>query len=251
MKTVTRNGRPKTNGRAKSRTIIPRAIAAIAPDGNLTPRQRRRFMIEMVKRRVRPGSGSSLDFLRERTAMHNWPDLREILKDFRWVVVGGVATRAYMPERATGDMDILVRARDGKEVIEHFKRAGYQVLSRLGVPGYLLRAPNGVKLDVIFGNYPWIDKSLAQPRLDPAGYPTIPLPYLVLMRLDAQRAQDWADVSRMIAQASEDDRRKTRRILAKYRPEDLDDLESLIFFGEKELELPGGEKRRPKRKSKK
>ncbi len=180
--------------------------------------------------------------------MREWPDLREILNDIPWVLVGGVATRAYMPERATGDIDILVHARDGKAVIERLQLSGYKVLSRLAVPGYLLRAPSGVKLDVIFGSSPWIDKALAHPQHDPARYPTIPLPYLVLMKLAAQRVQDWADVSRMIAQASEQERQEVRRVLAKYSPEDLDDLESLIFIGEKELELPP--KVKPQAKSK-
>ena len=40
--------------------------------------------------------------------MNPWPDLRQVLTGIPWVVVGGVATRAYMPERATKDLDILV-----------------------------------------------------------------------------------------------------------------------------------------------
>ena len=88
--------------------FIPAAIARIAPDGNLSARQKRRFMINMLKRRMHPGAGSSKDFLRRRTAMNPWPDLRLILQGIDWVIVGGVATRAYMPERMTRDLDILV-----------------------------------------------------------------------------------------------------------------------------------------------
>ena len=89
-------------------THIPPAIAKIAPDGNLTPRQKRHFMINMLKRRVRSGTGSSQEFLHRRTAMNSWPDLRPILNGIKWVIVGGVATRVYMPERMTKDLDILV-----------------------------------------------------------------------------------------------------------------------------------------------
>ena len=45
--------------------------------------------------------------------MITWPDLRIVLQGIRWAVVGAVATRAYMPERMTRDLDILVHYRDG------------------------------------------------------------------------------------------------------------------------------------------
>lgn len=217
---------------------VPPAIARIAPDGNLTPRQKRRFMIEMVKRRVRPGTGSSHEFMRRRTAMHPWPDLRPILEGIDWVLIGGVATRAYMPERATKDMDILVHRRDGDEVIRRLQRAGYKAVSQLTVPGYLLHSPEGVELDVLFGNSPWLEEALKNRNYDPAGYPVISLPYLVLMKLTAQRVQDWADVSRMLGWASDAELDSVRAVVARYSPEDTEDLESLIFLGRKEQEMP-------------
>ena len=95
---------------------IPPAIAAVAPDGRLTPTQRRRILIEICRRRIRPGTGSGTEFLNRRTAMNPWPDLRPILHGIPWAIVGAVATRAYMPERATKDLDILVRRDDGGAV---------------------------------------------------------------------------------------------------------------------------------------
>ena len=59
---------------------IPPAIAAIAPDGKLTPRQRRHFMIGMSLRRQKPGTGSAHSFMIKRTADIHWPDLREIFE---------------------------------------------------------------------------------------------------------------------------------------------------------------------------
>ena len=88
---------------------LPPAIAAVAPDGRLTPVMRRRILIDIARRRIRPGTGSAPEFLRRRTAMNPWPDLRPVLTGIPWVVVGAVATRAYMPERATKDLDILDR----------------------------------------------------------------------------------------------------------------------------------------------
>jgi hypothetical protein len=90
-------------------------------------------MIDFCRRRIQPGTGSAPEFLQRRTAMNPWPDLRPILKGIPWVVVGAVATRAYMPERATKDLDILVRASDGDEVQKRLEAAGYCHLSSLAM----------------------------------------------------------------------------------------------------------------------
>jgi len=170
--------------------------------------------------------------------MNPWPDLRPILKGIDWAIVDGVATRAYMPERMTKDMDILVDQRDGETVIKRLKGAGYRIGSELAIPGYLLHAPDETELDVIFGSYPWLKKALQDTGQDPAGYPVIRLPYLTLMKLQAQRSQDWADVSRMLGWADDADLDEVRAVVQEYAPEDVDDLESLIFIGKREQELP-------------
>src|SRR5262249_49779663 len=157
------------------------------------PRQKRRFMIDMMRRRIRPGAGSGIEFLRRRTAEIPWPDLRPILHGIDWVLIGGVATRAYMPERETKDMDVLVHRADGDEVLRRLVHAGYKVISALAVPGALLRSPEGVNVDVLFGDQRWLGEALGQPAYDPAGYPVIALPYLALMMLAAQYVQEWAD----------------------------------------------------------
>jgi len=217
---------------------VPPAIAKIAPDGNLTPRQKRRFMIDMLKRRVRAGTGSSLEFMRRRTAMNPWPDLRPILQGIDWLIIGGVATRAYMPERMTRDMDILVHHSKGNAAISRLQEAGYQILGQLSIPGYSLRSPEGTEVDVIFGKDAWLIEALAHPKRDAAGYPVIDLPYLILLKMTAQRAQDWADVSRMLGLASDAELDEVRAAVARYSPEDSEDLESLIFIGKKEQETP-------------
>ncbi|MEW6401737.1 MAG: hypothetical protein AB1649_08055 [Chloroflexota bacterium] len=218
---------------------VPPAIARIAPDGNLTPRQKRRFMIDMLKRRVRPGAGSSVEFMRRRTAMILWPDLRPNLREIHWAIIGGVATRAYMPERMTKDLNILVHRKDGDAVIAKLTKAGYRVEARLAIPGYLVISPEGVEVDVIFGDHPCLKKALAHPAKDPTGYPVLAMPYLILLKMSAQRAQDWADASRILGWASEAELNAVRKVVARYSPEDSEDLESLIFIGRKEQESGG------------
>ena len=214
---------------------IPPAIAAVAPDGQLTPTQRRRILIDICRRRIRPGTGSSLESLRRRTAMNPWPDLRPVLQSIPWVVVGAVATRAYMPERATKDLDILVRHEDGDEVWERLEAAGYTFITHLAVPGFLVHSPEGVEVDVVLGDYPWLDEALAHPRQDPAGFPVLDLPYLVLMKLIASRLQDVADLSRMLGLASDEELAAVRAVVARYAPTEMDDLESLIYLGRFEM----------------
>jgi hypothetical protein len=217
---------------------LPPAIAAIAPDGKLTPRQVRRLLIEMSLRKQKPGTGSAHEFLRRRTAVNPWPDLREILRGIDWVLIGGVATRAYMAERMTKDMDVLVQHTDGDETIARLERAGYKVVSSLAVPGRLLRSPDGVEVVVLFGKQKWLREALAHPEKDPADYPVLGFPYLVLMKLAAARPQDWADVSRMAGVATDEQLDRARMIVARYSPEDSADLESLIILGRREMETP-------------
>lgn len=210
---------------------VPVAIAAVTPGGNLTPAVRRRMLIEMCRRRARPGTGSSAQLLEQRTAMHPWPDLRALLKGIPWVIVGAVATRAYMPERATRDLDILVRKADNERVLERLKSAGYRLVSPLAVPGFLLQSPEGIEVDVILGDFPWIEEALAHPRYDAAGYPVLDLPYLVLMKMASSRVQDIADIARMLGLASDEEVDRVREVVARYAPEEAEDLESLIYLG--------------------
>ncbi len=170
--------------------------------------------------------------------MNPWPDLRPILKGIQWALIGGVATRAYMAERLTKDMDIIVHERDGEVTVKKLQQAGYHIVSQLTVPGYLMLAPDGTELDVLFGKYRWLKDALAHPKEDPAGYPVVAMPYLIILKLAAQRPQDWADVSRMLGWASDEDLDEVRAAVKKYSPEDVEDLESLIYLGKKEQEIP-------------
>ena len=165
-----------------------------------------------------------------------WPDLRPVLQGIPWAVVGAVATRAYMPERATRDLDIVVRLGDRDAAQERLVKAGYQVAGRLAIPGFLIRSPEGTEIDIILGDYPWLDEALAHLRQDPAGYPILDLPYLVLMKLAASRVQDTADLSRMLGLASDDQLAQVRAVAARFAPDELEDLESLVYLGRIEMQ---------------
>lgn len=220
-------------------TPIPPVIAKIAPDGKLTPRQVRRLMIDMVMRKGKPGTGSGHDFMRRRTADIAWPDLREVLANVKWAIAGAVATRAYMPERMTQAMDVLVHPSDGDSVIKLLEGKGYSVVSPLRIEtGYSMLSPDGVRVNILHGNYVWLEEALMDVGQDPIGYPVLKLPYLVLMKMQSQRIWNMGDLGTMLGWASDADLEEVRKVVAEYAPEDSDDLESLIFIGKRERELP-------------
>lgn len=223
---------------AEDNRPIPPAVAALAPDGRLTPRQRRQLALGLALRRNKTGTGSAHTFMHQRTAFNAWPDLRAILQGFDWAVIGGVATRAYMPERATKDLDILVRWQEGEAVIQRLTQAGFKIVSRLAVPGYLLQSTDGVDVDVLFGRYRWLNEAFAALEQDPAGYPVIALPYLVLMKMEANRGRDLGDLTTMLGWASAEALAKVRQVVRRYSPQDESDLETLIYLGQREMEDP-------------
>jgi hypothetical protein len=87
---------------------------------------------------------------------------------------------------------------------------------------------------VLHGEQPWLNKALAQPSHDPAGFPVLPLPYLVLMKLNAGRTRDIGDVATMLGSADEHALDEVRKVVSRYSAADREDLESLIFLGRKE-----------------
>ena len=101
-----------------------------------------------------------------------------------------------------------------------------------------MRSPEGVQLDLIYGRYPWLDKALAHPHQDAAGYPVIGLPYLVLLKMWATRDQDWTDITRMLSTATDEQIAEVRKVVAQHSPEDSDDLETMIYLGKREMETP-------------
>jgi len=193
-----------------------------------------RDIIALALARARPGAGSSEAFTRRRTAVQHFPDLRAILEGIDWAAVGAVAARAYMPERATQDLDILVRAADEARVVTQLEAAGYAKVAELGIPGAAFARPDEPEVDVLYGDQPWLEEALAAPGQDAAGFPVLALPYLVLMKLAAGRVRDVADVATMLGWANDAALDAVRDAVDRYSPADANDLESLIYLGRRE-----------------
>ena len=96
-----------------------------------------------------------------------------------------------------------------------------------------MASSEGTPVDVVEMAEPWLAGALTEARrnLDAQGLPVLPLHYLVLMKFQAGRVQDLADVTRMLGQAGEDLLDSVRELFGQLLPEEMDDLESLIELG--------------------
>lgn len=194
-----------------------------------------RQIIGMALRRVREGGGSY-----GADTPGPWrqqaPDLNVWLAPVRFAIIGGLATRLYMPERMTLDVDVLIRIEDLDAAENALRKVGAQRLGALSIGGSSWRLPGGQPCDLIVCDEPWSDQALDQCRHGPDGLPYIDLPWLVLLKLVSSRTQDLADISRMLGLAETADRERVRAAIARYRPQDSADLDSLILLGRKEAD---------------
>jgi hypothetical protein len=170
--------------------------------------------------------------------MQQVPDLHSLLGAMPWALVGGVALRAYMPERATLDIDILIHERDALAARAAFLKAGYSFSGTLSIGGFTVQLGDESPIDVLTRNDSWLDAALAQPVQDRAGIPVLPRAYLILMKLQAGRTQDLADIQRLLALTSAPERASVRGIVERYSPELTEDFESLIMLADLEFGSP-------------
>ncbi|HEY6235321.1 MAG TPA: hypothetical protein VIW69_09500 [Candidatus Elarobacter sp.] len=130
--------------------------------------------------------------------------MESLFGDIPAAVVGGVATRAYSPERKTKDIDVLVDHARYDEAIAGLRQLGWRRDGELYFPNSLLGLygsawlRNGQKVDVLATDQPWAEEALAQRSYDQTGLRVIALPYLVLMKIDSARGIDQGDLTRML-----------------------------------------------------
>ena len=156
-------------------------------------------------------------------------DLRTILS-VPFVVMGGVATRLYAPERMTDNLDVLIEEKWAAKLAEELRSAGCCDVNQW-------QLPSGVRLRVLKSREEWAAEAIRQPTIGPDGLPVISLPYLILMKLRASRGIDIGDLTRILGAASEDDLDKSRAVIVAYQEDAVEDLESLIALGRLEYGL--------------
>ena len=161
-------------------------------------------------------------------------DLRQIIQ-VDYVIVGGVATRLYMPERMTDDLDILIHEDEAERAYQNLNEQMARRMGDLSIGGTSWELPDKTVLDIITSQREWVTIALRCPRMGADGQPVISLPYLVLMKLEASRMTDISDISRMLGQAGEVELNEVRKAIEIYDPNSLEDLESLIQLGKIEM----------------
>jgi hypothetical protein len=194
----------------------------------------RKKFIQLTLKRVKPGSGSNHEFLKTRTWRRQVTDLRELIQ-VDYVIVGGVATRLYMPERMTDDLDILIHEDEAERAYQNLHEQMARRMGDLSIGGTSWELPDKTILDIITSQREWVTTALRYPRMGADGQPVISLAYLVLMKLEASRTTDISDISRMLGLASEVELNEVRKTIEIYDPNSLEDLESLIQLGKIEM----------------
>jgi hypothetical protein len=169
------------------------------------------------------------------------PDFATILGTIPWVLVGGIAIRAYMPERTTLDVDIMIPETDEARARTAFIKAGYIITGDLSIGGFSIRradAEDSPPVDVLISEESWFEEALMHPSRDAAGLPVMPRPYLMLLKMEAGRSQDLVDVQRMLRDTPSSERSSTRALIARHAPEMVEDYDALIQLADIEFGPP-------------
>jgi hypothetical protein len=195
-------------------------------------------LLAMALRRAQPGTGSQLGKM-SKQPRHRFGFVRLWGTDVNYAVVGARAAALYMPPRHTQDLDVLLDAEALPRVQAALTTAGAIRLGPLAIGGETWRLAKGTELDIIVLDRPWVAAALAH-AVTRLGERYLALPYLALMKLEAGRTQDLADVARMLGYAAEADLAAVRAVVQRHRPGDLEDLEALIVLGRLECQTPGG-----------
>jgi hypothetical protein len=165
---------------------------------------RRRFYLDVGLRKRPMGSGSDMETLMQSERETLSIVMESLFGDIPAAVVGGVATRAYSPERKTQDIDVLVDHDRYQEALQRLRDQGWRRIRDLVFTAGLLGlygsawTKDGTKLDVLATEQRWSEEALSDRSYDQTGLRVIALPYLVMMKIDSARGIDQGDLTRML-----------------------------------------------------
>lgn len=168
-----------------------------------------------------------------------WSEVEHALHGIPYAVAGAVATNAYAPERLTQDIDIVVLTGTTAVAEAALRDAGWRMVGSLSlIEGTSWKDAAGHDLDVIALAEPWAVEGVnAAQDNRVVGMPTLPLPYLVLMKMQAARTTDLGDVSRMLGREDDAHVEVARGVVKRFgNADDVADFEQLVRMGRLERE---------------
>ncbi len=195
--------------------------------------------------RKRPsGGGSNFAFLMAlpRTPLPMKPE--EIFEDVAFVVIGGVATRAYAPERSTKDIDFMVEHDRFQDATTQLRTHGFTKVTELFFPNTTLGlhgeawTKDSLEIDIMSSPQEWCKKAFGGRVEDETGLRVIPLPYLVLMKFDSARGIDQGDLTRMLGPLDDEKIEQIVRVVERYSgdPGAGDEIRQYALLGRWELQ---------------
>lgn len=125
----------------------------------------------------------------------------------------------------TDDVDVLVAPENLQNAIRQLQ---LQQVAPFRTGGYTGITPAGLRIDLVSPNQPWVESAIANPISTPHG-PMVSGPNLVISKLwDSRGSQDETDVLGVLGRMGDAELNATRQLVARFLPNDVDDLESLI-----------------------
>jgi hypothetical protein len=207
---------------------------------------RRRFYLDVGLRKRPLGSGSNMDTLMQ-SERETLPIVMEsMFGEIPAAVVGGIATRAYSPERKTQDIDVLVAHARHAEAATRLESLRWRNDGELFFPNGLLGLygtawlKDEQKLDLMSTDQPWAEEALAQFCYDQTGLRVIGLPYLVLMKIDSARGIDQGDLTRMLGLLDEEGVERVVDVVRRHYgdPHGVEDVRQYAMLGKLEYWTP-------------
>jgi hypothetical protein len=118
-----------------------------------------------------------------------------ILRDAKvpFAVAGGFAVIEHGYERFTKDVDLLVRADDLIRAMDTLRAAGFRG-QRTPIGARMRDERTAVIVDLVGTAFDADERALARSRRARQRLPVIPMEHLILMKLEAGRSQDDADI---------------------------------------------------------
>jgi hypothetical protein len=209
---------------------------------------RRRFILQRALRKNTRGSGSDLAFLLTLPQSESPAIRTSLFAPVPAMLAGGHAANAYAPERTTSDTDFLVPHDSFPAAEQRLRDAGCEKRRDLFFPNAALglygsawsTKEAGAIVDLMSSTQAWLSEAFSAPAtLDRSDERVLPLPYLVLMKVDSARSIDHGDLGRILGRLSNEDLEDVIAIVERYYgdPAAPDDLRQYHKIGHWEYDV--------------